>query len=248
MMQVNSSFHGNKFRLYLGSSAFFVGLILSTIIMCLLILLVAFLPFKQRYALANLWIGFVMWMARVFCGLHYEVEGLENLKSVKTAIILSKHQSAWETLAFRKILPVHTIVLKESLLWIPFWGWAARLLKPIAIDRESQHAALRIILNKGTQYLNEGLWIVIFPEGTRTAPHQFKKFNAGGALLAQKSGYPIIPIAHNAGTYWPRYSFLKYPGTIKVKIGEAIITTGRKTNDINAEAEQWIAQAMHDIQ
>jgi 1-acyl-sn-glycerol-3-phosphate acyltransferase len=248
MMQANSSFHGNKFRLYLGSSAFFIGLILSTIIMCFIMLSIAFLPFERRYSVANLWIGFVMWMARVFCGLHYEVEGLENLKSVKTAIILSKHQSAWETLAFRIILPVHTIVLKESLLWIPFWGWAARLLKPIAINRESQHAALRIILNKGTQYLNEGLWIVIFPEGTRTAPHENKKFNAGGALLALKSGYPVIPIAHNAGSYWPRYSFLKYSGTIKVRIGPVITTTGRKATDINAEVESWIAQAMQDIQ
>ena len=246
-MQVNSSFQGNKVRLYLGSSAFFIGLILSTLFLCPLIVLAAPFSFKIRYQIANIWVNTVLIMVRVFCGLNYEVEGLENLQGHYAAIVLSKHQSAWETIALRQILPMHTIVLKESLLKLPFWGWAMAVLKPIAIDRSSQHAALRIILNKGAAYLQEGLWVVVFPEGTRTAPYQVKKFNAGGALLAQKSGFPVIPIAHNAGSYWPRYSFLKYPGVIKLKIGPVIETQGRKAADINAEAEAWITQAMKEM-
>jgi 1-acyl-sn-glycerol-3-phosphate acyltransferase len=120
-------------------------------------------------------------------------------------------------------------------------------LKPIAIDRKNQRAALRKLLEQGTKNLNSGLWVIIFPEGTRTAPGETRKFNAGGAMLAQQSGYPVVPIAHNAGIYWPRYSFLKYPGTIKVKIGPPIESKGRKAAEINAEAEAWIAGAMKGL-
>ena len=106
---------------------------------------------------------------------------------------------------------------------------------------------MRILLEKGTAFLNQGFWVIIFPEGTRTAAGEIRKFSAGGALLAQKSGYPVIPVAHNAGDYWPRYSFLKYPGTIKVKIGPVIESKGRKAADINAEAESWIARAIKEM-
>lgn len=186
-------------------------------------------------------------MTKFFCGLGYEVEGLEHIKDLDAAIVLSKHQSAWETLALRHILPPQTTLLKRSLLWMPLWGWALATLRPIAIDRENQRAALRKLLDEGTACLHDGLWVVTFPEGTRTAPMEEKKFGAGGAMLAQKSGYPVIPIALNAGEFWPRYSFLKYPGTIKVRIGPVIDSQGRKAADINGEAEAWIRQAMKDI-
>jgi 1-acyl-sn-glycerol-3-phosphate acyltransferase len=112
---------------------------------------------------------------------------------------------------------------------------------------EKQREALRTLLEKGKLYLDQGLWVIVFPEGTRTAAGEIRKFSAGGALLAQKTGYPVIPVAHNAGDYWPRYSFLKYPGTIKVKIGPVIESRGRKAEDINAEAEGWISQAIKEI-
>jgi 1-acyl-sn-glycerol-3-phosphate acyltransferase len=120
-------------------------------------------------------------------------------------------------------------------------------LKSIVIDRENQRAALRILLDKGTAYLKQGLWVIIFPEGTRTEAGEIRKFSAGGAMLAQKTGCPVIPVAHNAGDYWPRYSFLKYPGTIRVKIGPVIESKGRKATDINAEAESWVAQALQEM-
>lgn len=186
-------------------------------------------------------------MLKMTCGLTYEVQGLDNVPKDQACIILSKHQSAWETVALRLFLPPQTALLKKSLLWIPVGGWALATLKPIAIDRENQREALKSLIEQGIARLQEGLFVLIFPEGTRAAPGENKKFNAGGAMLAQKSGYPIIPLAHNAGEFWPRNSFLKYPGTIQVRIGPIIHTEGRKAKDINAEAEAWIAQAMAEI-
>jgi 1-acyl-sn-glycerol-3-phosphate acyltransferase len=237
----------NKIRLYLGSSLLFIGIFSSATVAGLLILLFTPFSFLIAYKISAIWCQLVLWMAKVFCGISYEFEGLENVVANQPAIVLSNHQSAWETLALRYILPTQVVLLKRSLIWLPIWGWALGTLKSIAIDRENQRAALRILLEKGTAYLNQGYWVIVFPEGTRTAAGEIRKFSAGGAMLAQKSGYPVIPVAHNAGNYWPRYSFLKYPGIIKVKIGPVIESKGRKAADINAEAESWIAQAIKEM-
>lgn len=247
MTQPNTSYQGSKIKLYLGSTVLFVSMTLSSLVFGSLVLLCSVFPFMVRYRLSTLWVRFVLFMARICCGVRHEVEGLEHIKDIPVAIVLSKHQSAWETIALRLILPPQTALLKQSLLWLPVWGWALATLKPIAIDRENQRAALKTLLKQGKAYLEEGLWVVVFPEGTRTAPGEVKKFNAGGAILAEKTGYPVIPIAHNAGHCWSRYSFLKYPGTIKVKIGPVIDSKGRKAADINVEASEWIAQAMQEM-
>ena len=236
------------FRVYLGSCLLFIYIVISTLILGCLILLSAPLAFSVRYTVANFWINGLLFMLKLFCGLSYEVTGLENIPHGQAAIILSKHQSAWETIALRQIISPQTAVLKKSLLSIPFGGWALATLKPIAIDRKNQKQALQMLIEQGLERLQEGLFVVIFPEGTRVAPGDNKKFNAGGAMLAQKSGFPVIPLAHNAGEFWPRNSFLKYPGVIKVKIGPQIISENKKAKEINAEAEAWINQAMMDIQ
>lgn len=237
-----------NFEIYLGSIMLFFYLLSSMIVFPPLIIFSLLFSFSLRYQLVQAWVKSVLWMVNICCNLDYEVEGLENLPKNKAVVVLCKHQSAWETLALRQILPPQVCLLKRSLLWIPLGGWALATLKPIAIDRENQREALKILTHKGTQALKEGLWVIIFPEGTRTPPREHKKFSAGGAMLAHKSGAPVIPIAHNAGSLWPRYSFLKYPGTIKVKIGPAIDVKGKKTREINAEAEDWIIQAMQDIE
>ncbi|GAB4254621.1 MAG: 1-acyl-sn-glycerol-3-phosphate acyltransferase [Methylomicrobium sp.] len=236
-----------SFRVYLGSTLFFLSIIVSTVLVGPIILACIVFPFAVRYKIAGYWIDFILMMVTLCCGIRWKVEGLEHIENIDAAIVLSKHQSAWETVALRKILPPQTALLKESLLWLPVWGWALATLKPIAIDRSNQIGALRTLIDKGTSYLKEGLWVVVFPEGTRTAPGEKRKFNAGGAMLAQKSGFPVIPVAHNAGEYWPRYSFLKYPGLITVKIGPPIESKNRKASDINAEAEAWIERAMTEI-
>jgi len=247
MKQQNTLYQHNKIRLYLGSTLLFIGIFSSATVAGLLILLSTPFSFLVGYKISAIWCQLVLWMAKFFCGLSYEVEGLEHINKNQAAIVLSNHQSAWETLALRHFLPTQVVLLKRSLVWLPVWGWALGTLKPIVIDRENQRAALRILLEKGTAYLNQGLWVIIFPEGTRTAAGEIRKFSAGGAMLAQKTGYPVIPVAHNAGDYWPRYSFLKYPGAIKVKIGPAIESRGRKAADINAEAESWIARAIKEM-
>ena len=250
MTQLNSSFQGNKLRLYLGSSMLFMTMTLSMLIIAPIILItVPFgCPFSIRYKLAIFWSDIVLWAAKFFCDLDYEVQGMENIPAHQNVIFLSKHQSAWETISFSKILPDQVVfLLKQELLWIPIWGWALTTLKHIAINRKKTKASLSTLIEQGTNRLIEGFSVVVFPEGTRTAPGEKRKFNVGGALLAQRSEFPVVPVAHNAGEFWPRYSFLKYPGTIKVCIGPLMQTTGRKAQEINQEAEQWIANAMAEI-
>ncbi len=246
-MPPNTSVQSSKLKLYLSAVIFLSSAIIATFVFAIIIMVCIVLPFDVRYKIGKSWADFVMKLAEWCFGLRYEVEGLENLKNIPAAVVLSNHQSAWETLAFRCFLPPQTSLFKQSLLWIPFWGWAMATLKPIAINRESKQAALRKLLKNGTEALNEGLWVIVFPEGTRKPVGEMGGFSAGGAMLAQKSGCPVIPIAHNAGLYWPRYSFVKYPGTIKVKIGPRIPSVGRKAADINKEAETWVAQALKEM-
>jgi 1-acyl-sn-glycerol-3-phosphate acyltransferase len=230
---------------YLGSTLLFIGIFFTATIIGILLISGMLFPFSVRIKIGHIWCAVISWMTKVFCGLTYEVEGLEHINPQQPAIILSNHQSAWETLALRYILPTHSVVIKKELLYLPLWGWSLLTLKSIVIDRKNQIASLRSLLDKGSRYLKEGLWVLIFPEGTRAAPGEVMKFSIGGAMLAHKTGYPVIPVAHNAGNFWPRYSFFKYPGVIKVKIGPAIATKGRKAADINAEAENWIRHAVN---
>lgn len=246
-MQQATLSHPNKALAYLRSALFLSGAIGLTFIFATIVLICLIFPFSVRYRWGREWAVQVLKWAGICFDLHYEVEGLENLPKDRAAIVLSNHQSAWETLAFRCILPPQTSLFKQSLLWVPFWGWAMATLKPIAIDRASKHSALRKLINSGTEALTEGLWVVVFPEGTRRPVGEMGEFSAGGAMLAQKSGFPVVPIALNAGLYWPRYSFLKNPGVIKVKIGPLIETEGRKASAINQEAENWVRLALQEI-
>ena len=248
MMQQNTSYQGKLFLLYIRSALLFSSVLAITIVLAIIVLAVAAFPGKLRYKIAKFWANCTLFLGKNICGLNYRISGLENIPTDQEAIVLCKHQSAWETIFLTSILPTSSILLKKSLLWIPFWGWAMATLKPIAIDRSSPKEALAQLLKQGAKRLQEGYWIVIYPEGTRTAPGEQRKFSASGSLLALRTGHPILPVAHNAGEFWPRYSFLKYPGTIQVRIGPIIPVDGRKSKDINAEAEAWINTAMHEIE
>lgn len=240
MTQQTSSSIDNRPKNYIGSTLLFISIFSTATIVGLILFALFWTPFPVRYKIARAWCCLVVSMSEFFCGLKYEIEGLENINPEQPAIIFSNHQSAWETLALRVFLPTQSAVLKKELLYLPLWGWALLLVRSIVIDRSNQRGALKKLVEQGTQYLNEGLWVLIFPEGTRAAAGEVLPFNAGGALLAQKSGFPIVPVVHNAGDFWSRYSFLKYAGTIKVKIGAPIQTQDKKASDINAEAETWI--------
>ncbi len=197
------------------------------------------LPRLARYRIISGWSRLVVRLARALCGIRWTVEGREHLPA-KPAVILAKHQSAWETLAFQEIFPPQVLVLKKELLWIPFFGWGLALMSPIAIDRANGRAALRDIARRGKERLAQGFWVVIFPEGTRVRVGEKRDYQQGGAWLAAQCGVPVVPVAHNAGRLWPRNAFLKRPGEVTVRIGPAIPTTGRDAKQISADAEAWI--------
>lgn len=247
MLPPNSSSQRSKFQIYLGSALFLAGALTATFFIAPGVWVCTALPFTIRYQIARSWALCVIKLAEVFCGIRYEIDGLNHIDPKNPAVVLSNHQSAWETIAFRCFLPPQTSLFKQSLLNIPFWGWAMATLKPIAIDRNNKQSALRKLISRGTEALQEGLWVVVFPEGTRMPVDKIGTFSAGGAMLAQKSGFPVVPIAHNAGKYWSRNSFLKYPGTIKVKIGPPIASAGRKAADINQEVEKWVTAALKEL-
>lgn len=171
--------------------------------------------------------------------MRYRIKGLEHFPA-KACVVLSKHQSTWETLAFQAILPPHVMVVKRELLWIPFFGWGLAMLSPIAIDRVAGMRALKQIHHQGEQRLAAGFYVVMYPEGTRVAPWRHRKYQVGGAWLAVRAGVPVIPIAHNAGYLWPRNSFVKHPGTIAVSFGAPVATKDRRPDEVIAEVERWI--------
>ena len=205
----------------LRSVLFAIALIIVTPPYALIALASAPLPRMTRYRIISGWSRLIVWLARVILGIEWRVEGRENLPA-RPAIILAKHQSAWETLAFQHIFPPQVHVLKRELLWIPFFGWGLALMSPIAIDRSRGVAALRAIARRGQQRLDQGFWVVVFPEGTRVAPGESRDYQPGGAWLAAASGAPVVPVAHNAGLFWPRNAFLKRAGTITIRIGPSI--------------------------
>jgi len=223
----------------LRSALFALALVVVTPPYALIALATFPLPRVARYRIISGWSRLVVRLARALCGIRWTVEGREHLPA-KPAVILAKHQSAWETLAFQEIFPPQVLVLKKELLWIPFFGWGLALMSPIAIDRANGRAALRDIARRGRERLAQGFWVVIFPEGTRVAPGKKRKYQLGGAWLAVHAGAPVVPVAHNAGRAWPRNSFLKHPERITVRIGPPIPSAGRDPNAVNAQAEAWI--------
>jgi len=231
---------------FIRSLMFSASMVTSTVIIAILLVLFSPAPFLFRSRLARGYASYIISSLKFLCGIDYTVSGRENIPE-GAAIILSKHQSTWETYALQLFFPAQVWVLKRELMWVPFFGWGLALLKPISIDRSSGRKAVNQIIEKGKQRLDAGIWVTIFPEGTRIAPGQHKRWGIGGAVLAETSGYPIVPVAHNAGEFWGRRSFLKKPGTIQVVIGSPIETKGLKAADINKIAEEWVNTTMTQI-
>ena len=221
------------------SCLFALSLVFVTPPYALLALATFPLPRLLRYRIISGWSRLVILLARSILGIRWRIEGSEHLPA-RPAVILAKHQSAWETMAFQLIFPPQVHVLKRELLWIPFFGWGLALMSPIAIDRSRGTAAMRSIARLGRERLEQGFWVIVFPEGTRVAPGSRRKYQAGGAWLAAHAGAPVVPVAHNAGKAWPRNSFLKYPGEVTVRIGPPIESAGRDPEAITAQAETWI--------
>ncbi|GAB1231718.1 lysophospholipid acyltransferase family protein [Ferrigenium sp. UT4] len=188
----------------------------------------------------------MLWLLQVICGIRMEVRGRENIPPT-ACVVLSKHQSAWETLALQLVLPAHVWVAKRELLWIPFFGWLLALSSPIALDRSKGKEAMKQLLEQGKSKLEQGFSIVLFPEGTRIPYGQKGKYKIGGALLAKHAGVPILPVAHNAGKFWGRNAFVKRPGVVQMVIGAPIATAGLKAEEINRLVEEWIEGEMAQL-
>ncbi len=230
------------------SLIYFVFLIIATVMCAIPMFTIGwFLSPVGVGRFGNAWGRINLWLMKNICGLDYRITGQENFPE-KNAIILAKHQSTWETISLRGLLPPNQAwVLKKELLYIPVFGWALMAARAIGIDRKAGREAMKQVIEIGTERLENGEWVVIFPEGTRTAPGERKRYGAGGAMLARKSGYPIVPIAHNAGIFWRRRDIRKYPGTIQVVIGPLIETKGLSVNEINARVEEWIETTVESL-
>jgi len=200
----------------------------------------------RRIPLLAYWGRSNLWFLKKICNLDYIIIGSEHITE-QNAIVLCKHQSIWETIALLTFIPQGRFVFKRELIFIPFFGWALALSDMIAINRSQGKKAVLQLLSNGTKKLQQGKWIILFPEGTRTSPGSKQNYKIGGALLAEKSGYPVLPIAHNSGDYWPKNSLIKFPGTITVHIGPSIKPANKNAKTILTEAQDWIENKMLQI-
>lgn len=225
--------------LLLRSLLFYFGQVISILIFAPLGVIIFPLKFETRYYLITRWTVFNLWWLNVCCNVRYNIEGKDNIPD-KACIVMCNHQSAFETLALQLIFIPQVWILKRELLHIPIYGWGLASMQPIAIDRGSAIKSFRQIVEQGCVRLKQNLWVIIFPEGTRVAPGERKKYLPGGGLLAEKSGADIVPVAHNAGYLWARNSIIKKPGTITIAIGPVIKTNDKSAKEITQEVESWI--------
>lgn len=231
---------------YLRSLLFAIILAIFTPPFALLGLLAYPLSPRTRHRIVTAWAPLMMWFIPPVLGIRYRVIGRENIPKVPS-VILAKHQSAWETMALQVIFPPLCFVLKRELLKVPVFGWGLAAIPGIAIDRAAGKDALVQVVEQGTARLREGYWVAVFPEGTRTAPGTSRRYKPGGAALAVNAGAPVVPVAHNAGEFWGRNAFLKYPGEIVVSIGPVIDTTGLDPATVNERASAWIEGEMRRL-
>ncbi len=230
----------NTLLLYIRSTFYWFGLLITTLLYGLVSPLLILLSPQQAYHVVMPWAHFNLWWLKITCGVDSNIIGRENFDLNNRGIVLSNHQSTWETMMIPTFLPAASFVIKKELLKIPFFGWALSSVKPIAIDRNAGSSAVDQVKSIGKERLDAGNWVCIFPEGTRVEPGQRKDYRMGGALLVEYSGYPVYPIAHNAGECWPRHSYLKYPGTITMVIGKPFSAKGLTPEEINDKVRNWI--------
>ena len=220
------------------SLLYFVGSIISLILISFIGLFLVFSSYKIRQKFLSQWAIFCIWWLKITLNIKTKVVGRENvLKS--PCIIVSNHQSTWETLAFQTIFPAHTWVLKRELLWLPVFGWSLALLKPIIINRGDKLNAIKKVIKQGADRLNKGISIVVYPEGTRQPYKKLGDYQNGGSAIAKKTGHSIVPVFHNAGKLWPKGSFIKRPGEITIVIGKAIPQSNLRPSEVTEKIREW---------
>lgn len=192
------------------------------------------------------WARAMVWLCRVLCGLDFSVEGQQYLPE-RNSVVLIKHSSAYETLVQLLLFPPQSWVLKRELMWAPFFGWGLAVLQPIAIRRKAGRSAVEQVVAQGAERLAQGLWVVVFPEGTRMPPGETRRYGVSGALLAQAAGTRLVPVAHNAGDFWPRRGWRKRSGTVRFCIGPAVDPAGRDPRKVNLEVQEWIEHKVSEL-
>ena len=205
-----------------------------------------FMPYSFRFGIAKAWGKYLLVAGRWLCGLQWEVEGQENIPDVPSVIMI-KHTTVFESYAQLTIFPPQAWVLKRELLWLPAFGWGLAAMKPIAIDRGAGVRAIQQVVEQGKDRLANGIWVTIFPEGTRMPLGQTRSYGISGALLAQEAQVPVVPVAHNAGDFWPRRGLKKEPGRIRFCIGPPINPGNKTPRDLNLEVQAWVEGKMQEI-
>ncbi|HMV70829.1 MAG TPA: lysophospholipid acyltransferase family protein [Pseudomonadales bacterium] len=229
---------------FLRSVLFYAGYGLSVIVWGVVILVVApWLEYPQRFRLVTLWNRFSLRWCGLACGVRYRIEGLQNLPA-HGCVIIANHQSSWETIFLATLFPRLCVLLKRELLRIPFFGWALKMLNPIAIDRGNPRAALRQLMEGGVQRLADDCSVLIFPEGTRVDAGEPLRFSRSAAQLAIQAGVEIVCVAHDAGKCWPARRFLKTPGVINVVVSAPLPSAGSDAGSLTRQAQDWIQQQL----
>lgn len=229
----------------LRSILFYLGYALITVVWGSLSVLIGWaLPYRQRFQfIIGAWTRICLWWLRVTCGIRHEIEGRQHIPQTP-CVVLCRHESTWETLFLQTLLAPQATLIKRELLWIPFFGWAFALNKPIAIDRGNPRGALRRLIRIGTARLRDGIWVVLFPEGTRMPAGELGRFQVGGSALAAAAEVPVLVIAHDAGRYWPAHQLRKTSGTIRVRILPPFRPNGRDSKAISDEARRLMREGM----
>jgi len=238
---------GRPRPLQLLGSLFFTGFLFAWTFFYAIFFVLAcsVLPFRRRFVLARVWAATLLWVLKWSCGLDYRVEGAPLPEGCHIA--LWKHSSSWETIAMMVLFPRQVWVLKRELLWIPVVGVGVWQMHAIAIDRKSGRTAVAQVIEQGKERLAEGDWVMIFPEGTRMAAGETRRYGVSGTLLAIEGERLIVPVAHNAGYYWPRRGLMKRPGTVRVVIGAPVNPAGREARELNEQIQRWIETTIQGL-
>ena len=230
-------------------SALFVLFMAVTVVPWALAVLVVsiFARGDTVYWLCVGWLSLSIWGAKVICGVHARLHGMENLPD-SPVVLLPKHQSTWETFALPGLMP-HPLcyVFKRELLYVPFFGWAMSRMDMIHIDRGQRAQAWSLVAKQGREFMNKGHWVIMFPEGTRVARGERGRYQVGGTRLAIDTGRPVVPVAVTSARCWPSKSFVLRPGVIDVSVGKPIPSTGRKSTELMREVETWIEAEMQRL-
>jgi len=235
-----------KFWLSIRATFFWILFLPGILVCATLVSLSFFTPLWFRISIVKIWIAYSLASLRITCGLNYSIEGTENIPE-DGFIVMSKHSSTWETIAIQWFFRPMVWVVKRELTWIPFFGWALMAMNVIALNRGTGRKAINQLIRESKQHMDQGRILALFPEGTRVLPMESKPFKLGGAIVSQRTGYAVLPVAHNAGEFWPRHSWIKWPGTIRVVIGPPVEPEGKKPEAIIAEVGDWITRECEAI-